>query len=118
MQYDLEATLRRLEFTVEEKPTLQCSYEMAYRIAKCKKPRTIAEELIKSCAEKMVEILIGLRSGGERIQQFSLSNDTICRRIDDMAANVCQQVSSEIKQSILQARIQLDKSTGSALESR
>ena len=52
------------------------------------------------------------------MQQVSLSNDTICRRIDDMAAVVCQQVCSEIKQSTLQASIQLDKLTklNSALE--
>ena len=37
MQYDLEATLPHLGFTVEEKPTLQRSYEVAFRIAKCKK---------------------------------------------------------------------------------
>ena len=53
----------------------------------------------------------------KKIQRVSLSNDTIRRRIDDMAANVCQQVFSEIKQSTLQARIQLDESTDSALES-
>ena len=34
-----------------------------------------------------------------------------------MAAYVCQQVCSEIKQSTLQASIQLDKSNDSALES-
>ena len=53
----------------------------------------------------------------KKIQQILLSNDTIRRRIDDMAANVCQQVCSEIKQSTLQASIQLDDSTDSALES-
>ena len=52
VQYDLEATLPHLGFTVEEKPILQCSYEVAYRITKCKKPHTIVEELIKPCAEK------------------------------------------------------------------
>ena len=55
----MEATLPHLGFTVEEKLTLQCSYEVAYQIAKCKKPRTIAGELIKPCTEKMVEIIIG-----------------------------------------------------------
>ncbi|CAM1328903.1 Uncharacterised protein r2_g3806 [Pycnogonum litorale] len=34
-----------------------------------------------------------------------------------MAADVCQQVCSEIKQSTLQARLQLDESTDTALES-
>ena len=45
-----------------------------------------------------------------------LSNDTIRRQIDDMAANVYQQVCSKTKQSKLQARILLDESTNSALE--
>ena len=52
VQYDLEVMLPDFGFTVEEKPTLQCSYEAAYRIAKCKKPHAIAEEFIKPCAEK------------------------------------------------------------------
>ena len=56
--------------------------------------------------------------GGEKENpEISLSNDTIRRQIDKMAANVCQQDCSEIKQSTLQASIQLDESTGSALES-
>ena len=37
---DLEAMLPHLRFTVKEKPTLECSYEVAYRIAKCKKLHT------------------------------------------------------------------------------
>ena len=64
----------------------------------------------------MVEIMIG--SGAKKkIQQVSLSNDTISLWIDDMAANVCQQSYSEIKQSALQASIQLDESSDSASES-
>ena len=60
VQYGLDATLRHLGFTVEEKPTIQCNYEIAYRseIVKCKKPQTITEKLIKPCAEKMVELMI------------------------------------------------------------
>ena len=52
-----------------------------------------------------------------KIKQVSLPNDTIFRRIDDMAANVCQQVCSEIKQSTLQTSIQLDEFTDNALVS-
>ena len=95
VRYDLEVTLPHLGFTVEEKRTLQCSYKVAYRIMKCKKPHTIAEKLIKPCAEKMVEILIGSRVK-TKTQQVSLFNDIIRRRIDDMAVNVCQQVCSEV----------------------
>ena len=87
---------------------------MAYRFAKCKKPQTIAEELIKPCAEKIVELMIG-PGAKKKIQPLSMSNETIRRCIDDMAADVCQQVCSEIKQSILQASIQLDESTNITL---
>ena len=62
VRYDMEATLSHLEFMVKEKPTLQYSYEVVYQIAKCKKPHTIAEELIKPCAEKVVQIMIGSRA--------------------------------------------------------
>ena len=63
-------------------------------------------KLIKLCAEEMI-------GSGEKkkIQQVSLSNDTIRLRIDGRAANFC-----EIKQSMLQASIQLNESTNSALE--
>ena len=52
----------------------------------------------------------------KKIQQISLSNDTIRRWIYDMTADVCQQVCSEIKQSTLHASIQLGESTDSTLE--
>ena len=80
-RYDLEETLPDFEFRPEEKSALQCSYEVAYRIAKCKNPHTIAEDLIKPCAEKMVELMIG-PGAKKKIQQLSLSKDTIRRRID------------------------------------
>ena len=89
----------------------------AYRIVKFKKPHPIAEKLIQPCAEKMVEITIGSWAK-KKIQHALLSNDTIRRRIDGIAANnVSQQVCFEVKQSTLQASIQLDESTDSALES-
>ncbi|QQP39543.1 Uncharacterized protein FKW44_020461, partial [Caligus rogercresseyi] len=116
-RYDREATLPKFGFRPEEKPALQSSYEVAYRIVKCKKPHTIAEVLIKPCTEKMVELMIGPEAK-KKIQQVSLSNDTIRRRIDDMAADVCRQVCCEIKQSTLQASLQLDESTETALESQ
>ena len=115
VRYDQEGTLPRFGFSPEEKPALQCSYEVAYQIAKCKKLHTIAEELIKPCATKMVEIMIG-PGAKKKIQQLSMSNSTIRRRIDDMATDVCQQVCSEIKQSMLQASLQLDESTDTTLE--
>ena len=48
----------------------------------------------------MAEIMI-VSGAKKKIQQVLFSNDAIRRRIDDMAAYVCQQVCSEIKQSTL-----------------
>ena len=55
VRYDLEATLPHLGFKVEGKPTLQCSYEVAYRIAKCKKPHTIAAILSSHSQKKWLK---------------------------------------------------------------
>ena len=77
--YDLQATPPHLGFT-------QCSYKVAYRTVKCKKPHNIAEELITSCTEKMVKIIIAL--GTKKIQPVLLPNNTICQQIDDMVAKV------------------------------
>ena len=75
-RYDREASITHFGFLQEEKPALQCNYEVAYRIAKCKKPHTISVDLIKPCLEKMVKILIG-SAAKKKIQQVSLLNGTI-----------------------------------------
>ena len=86
VRYDLKVTLLHLGFTVEEDP-LRFNYKAGYEIAKCEKPHTIAEKLIKPCAERKVKMIIG--SGAKKkIQQVSPSNDTIRLRIDDITANV------------------------------
>ena len=72
IRYDLKATLSHLGFIIEEKPTFQSSYEVAYRIAQCRKPHTICEKLIKPRAEKMVEIMIGSGAKKKIQQVFSL----------------------------------------------
>ena len=118
-EYDTTEKRRYLSWDFRQRKSLlfQRSNEVAYRIAKCKKLHTIAEERIKPCTEKMVKTMI--ESGAKKkIQQVLLSNDTIRRRIDDMPVNVFQQVCFEIKQSTLQANNQLNESTDSILESQ
>jgi len=58
-RYDWEVTLPHFGFLPEEKPAVQCSYRVPYQIAKCKNPHIIAEDLIKPCAAKRAEIMIG-----------------------------------------------------------
>ena len=82
---------------------------MALQIAKQKKPHTTGEMLIKPCALSMVKLILG-ETSIQKIQQVSLSNDTIKRRISQMSANVKQQVINEIKASPMFS-LQLDEST-------
>ncbi|XP_039224610.1 protein ZBED8-like [Crotalus tigris] len=75
------------------------------------KPHTIAEELLLPAAKDLVRVMIG----DEFVTKFnavSLSNDTIHRRIDDMSADILDQVIQEIKSAPLPIfSIQLDEST-------
>ena len=71
VRFNQEETLPDFEFFPKEKPALRCSYEVAHQISKCEKLRTIVEELIKPCAKKMVEIMIG-PVAKKKIQQVSM----------------------------------------------
>ncbi len=62
---------------------VEASYEVALKIAKQKKPHTIGETLIKPCTLKMVKRVLGDASE-RKLQQISLSNDTVKRRINEM----------------------------------
>ena len=55
------------------------SFKVAYRIAKCKKPHTLAEELVLPAVD-LVSTMIGESAA-------PLSNNTISRRIDKIYLN-------------------------------
>jgi hypothetical protein len=76
---------------------LLASYKVAYRIAKCKKPHTIAEELILPGAVDMVSIMVG-ESAGKLLLKVPLSNNTISRRIQHMAEDIIDQLIEKMKQ--------------------
>jgi hypothetical protein len=63
---------------------LLASYKVGHRIAKCKKPHTIAEELILPADVDMVNIMIG-ESAQKLLSKVPLSNNTISRRIQHIA---------------------------------
>jgi hypothetical protein len=67
------------------------SYKVANRIAKCKKPHTIAEELILWAAVDMVNIMIS-ESAGELLSKVPLSNNTISHRIQHIADDLNDQL--------------------------
>jgi hypothetical protein len=63
------------------------SYKVAHRIAKCKRPHTIAEELILPAAVDMVNIVIG-ESGGKLLSKGPLFDNTISCRIQHVAEDL------------------------------
>lgn len=69
---------------------LLASYKVAHRVAKCKKPH-IAEELILPAEVDMVSVMIG-ESAAKEIKNVPLSNNTISRRIHDMAEDINEQI--------------------------
>ncbi|XP_042218847.1 uncharacterized protein LOC121864027 [Homarus americanus] len=79
---------------------------------KKKKAHTIGETLIKPCALKMVKRVLG-EASERKIQQISLSDDTVKRRISEMSDDIMEQVKQEIKSSptepLLEAWIQSTK---------
>lgn len=89
---------------------LLASFKVAYRVAKCKKPHTIAEELILPAALDMVNIMVG-ESAGKLISKVPLSNNTISRRIHDIAEDLNQQLIQKMKGK--EFGLQLDEATDS-----
>jgi predicted RNase H-like nuclease len=63
---------------------LLASYKIAHRIAKCKNPHKIAEELILQAAVDMVNIMIG-ESAVKLFSKVPFSNNTISCRIQHIA---------------------------------
>ena len=79
------------------------SYKVTYRVAHCKKPHTIAEELILPAATDLVSIMVGENA------DVPSSNNTICRRIKDMAVDISDQLVCRLKDN--EFAIQLDEAT-------
>ncbi|XP_068204589.1 protein FAM200C-like [Palaemon carinicauda] len=83
-------------FHQQSATVLEASYEIGFEIAKQEKPHTIGETLIKPCMMKAVNLFLG-EASAKKMQQVSLSNNTIQRRISKMSMDVKEQVLTEIK---------------------
>ncbi|GFV51471.1 zinc finger BED domain-containing protein 5 [Trichonephila clavipes] len=88
-----------------ELPQPLCFFE-----TRCKKPHTIAEELILPAAIEIVETMFGDNFAKE-LQSIPLSNDTVSRRIDDIAEDVEQQLFGKLRDKLFS--IQLDEAADS-----
>uniref|UniRef100_K7G174 Uncharacterized protein n=1 Tax=Pelodiscus sinensis TaxID=13735 RepID=K7G174_PELSI len=88
---------------------VNASYIVAYKVTQTKKPHTIIEQLMLPCAKEMVRLVLG-EEAARKLNNISVSNDTISRWINEISQNISEQVVDEIKKSPLFA-IQLDEST-------
>jgi len=82
---------------------------VAIRVARAKKPHTIAETLIMPAAIDMCREMFG-EALASKLKTIPISNDTIQRRITQAAADVEEQLISRL-QECKQFAIQLDEST-------
>ena len=65
----------------------KASFLVAQQIAKCKKPHTIAQELILPAAVGMCEIMLGTEAAN-KLKSIPLSDDNVKRRIDDLSDDI------------------------------
>lgn len=101
-------------FTQMEPAAIRSSFLVALRIAKAKKPFRIATTLIKPTLLDVTREMFG-DAFIPAINAIPLSDNTIRRRIDSMAADIEEQLCIEIKNSGLFA-LQFDESTDVADE--
>ena len=99
------------KYQLQNMAAIEASYLVSLRIAKAKKPHTIAEELLLSATKDIVRVMLGAEYV-YKLNTISLSNNTVSIRIDDMSADIMEQVIQEMKSAPLGIlSIQLDEST-------
>ena len=91
------------------KNRLEVAYMMSYRVTRTGKPHAIVEDLILPAATDMAGTTLGEKAK-KTIQTMSSSNNTVSRRISDMAGEVLKQLLLRIQANKLYA-LQLDEST-------
>ena len=96
-------------FTGTNKQALEASYLVSLRIAKTGKSHTIGETLVLPAAKDIVKTILG-DAAAKKLDIVSLSNDTVSRRIHEMAAQVKEVLVQKVKKSKYFS-LQIDEST-------
>lgn len=96
-------------FTNINLQALEASYLVSLRIAQTGKPHTIGESLILPAAKDIVTCLLG-QNAAKKLDNVPLSDNTVSRRIQDLACEVKKILIQRIQKSRYFA-IQLDEST-------
>ena len=91
----------------ENVKAVEASYCVTKMVVKTGKPHTIGEDLILPAAKEMVGVVIGEKAA-KQLNVISLSDNTVRRRIDEMAEDVLKQLVSRIRASKFYA-LQLDR---------
>lgn len=94
--------------TVPER-ALRASFLVSLHIARAKKPHTIGEDLILPATKDIVKELLG-EDAAKKIDAVPLSDNTVSRRIGDMAEDMSAQLLDQVRASECFA-LQLDEST-------
>ena len=81
-----------------QKPLLRASYEVAYQSIQVKAAHSAKKNLIKPCAIRMVELVLGIEAA-KKMKDAPLSNDVIVDGIADMSCDILDQIVQEIKDS-------------------
>ncbi len=84
-------------------------YKVSYRVAKEKAPHTIAERLILPAALDIVNTVLDEKAS-EKLKLIPLSDNTVSRRIGDIAQNLKERLIVRLK-TAKDFAIQLDEST-------
>ncbi|XP_066952485.1 protein FAM200C-like [Macrobrachium rosenbergii] len=112
---NLEKTVKRQRLEsnksamFDQRSAAIASFEVAWLVARNKKPHTIGEDLIKPASVKMAEIMCGQKVA-KQLNTVPLSARVIKERISILAENVREQVISSVKKS-KEFAIQLDETT-------
>ena len=79
------------------KQWLQASYELSFLLAKESRPHTDDEKLLKPAFAVYYRTMLDSRTNGHQLASLSLSNDTVRRRIDEMAIDVKLQLNNFLR---------------------
>ncbi|KAK9703704.1 hypothetical protein QE152_g29169 [Popillia japonica] len=90
-----QKTMMLVTQTVNEKAT-EASYLVSYRIIQAGEAHTIAENLIKPCVLDIINCMLNEKSA-EHLSTVPLSNDTVSRRIHDLASYVKQKLVTRLQ---------------------
>ena len=96
-------------FQQESNKFVEASYYISLQIAKNKKPHTIGEDLIKPCLLETARLVLN-EGSYNKINEISLSNNTVQRRIKEIAIDIKDQVIEKIH-AFHFFSIQLDESS-------